>query len=175
VHGRLRDAQGWIGGHDPTDAHVVTPPPVYLPGLLDDLVDRANRDDLDPIPKRPSLMSSSKSSIPSRTVTAGSVARWWPGSWLGDCRCSCRRPSASPSPPTWATPPRSHFSDLAITTAGCASSPKPSGAPGRAAKPDRRGQRLETTVAGAGWPRDRAVPFAATLPLGGSSTSFLAT
>ncbi len=47
--GQIRDEQGWIGGHDPTDAHLVTPPPEYLPELLDDLVLYTNRDDIDPI------------------------------------------------------------------------------------------------------------------------------
>jgi Fic family protein len=47
--GRLRDQQGWIGGHDPTDAHLITPPPEYLPELVDDLIVYANRDDLDPV------------------------------------------------------------------------------------------------------------------------------
>lgn len=47
--GAVRDEQGWIGGHDPTDAHLVTPPPEYLPGLLDDLTVYANRTDIDPL------------------------------------------------------------------------------------------------------------------------------
>jgi Fic family protein len=47
--GEFRTEQGWIGGHDPTDAHLVTPPVEYLPGLLDDLVAYANRDDVDPV------------------------------------------------------------------------------------------------------------------------------
>lgn len=47
--GVLRAEQGWIGGHDPTDAHLVTPPPDALPALVDDLVDFANRDDVDPV------------------------------------------------------------------------------------------------------------------------------
>lgn len=47
--GVIRDEQGWIGGHDPTDAHLVTVPPAELEGLLDDLVQYANREDLDPV------------------------------------------------------------------------------------------------------------------------------
>ncbi len=45
----LRTDQGWIGGSSPLDAALVTPPPDLVPGLLDDLVAFANRDDLDPI------------------------------------------------------------------------------------------------------------------------------
>lgn len=47
--GRIRDELGWIGGSSPLDAHVVTPPPEELPPLLDDLVDYANRTDVDPV------------------------------------------------------------------------------------------------------------------------------
>jgi hypothetical protein len=47
--GVVRDEQGWIGGHDPIDAHLVPPPPDELPDLLDDLVAYANRDDVDPV------------------------------------------------------------------------------------------------------------------------------
>lgn len=47
--GVLRTDQGWIGGTSPIDAALVTPPPELVPGLLDDLVAFANRDDLDPI------------------------------------------------------------------------------------------------------------------------------
>jgi Fic family protein len=47
--GRVRDEQGWIGGSSPLDAHLVTPPPDALAGLLDDLVAYANRSDVDPI------------------------------------------------------------------------------------------------------------------------------
>ncbi|CCG03671.1 Fic family protein [Blastococcus saxobsidens] len=36
--GRLREEQGWIGGTSPLDAHLVTPPPGELAGLLEDLV-----------------------------------------------------------------------------------------------------------------------------------------
>ncbi|MGH9086551.1 MAG: Fic family protein [Acidimicrobiales bacterium] len=47
--GVVRDEQGWIGGTDPTDAALVTPPPDTLPALVDDLVAYANRTDVDPI------------------------------------------------------------------------------------------------------------------------------
>ncbi|MBI2169241.1 MAG: Fic family protein [Actinobacteria bacterium] len=47
--GAVRDEQGWIGGTSPLDAHLVTPPPDEVPGLLDDLVAYANRDDVDPV------------------------------------------------------------------------------------------------------------------------------
>ena len=47
--GRIRTEQGWIGGSDPTDAHLVTPPPDRLDALLDDLVAYANDDTVDPV------------------------------------------------------------------------------------------------------------------------------
>ena len=47
--GVIRTEQGWIGGTNPLDAHLVTPPPQHLPALLDDLVAYANRDDVDPV------------------------------------------------------------------------------------------------------------------------------
>lgn len=47
--GGVRTEQGWIGGTSPLDAHLVTPPPDEVPGLLDDLVTYANRDDIDPV------------------------------------------------------------------------------------------------------------------------------
>ena len=47
--GVFRDEQGWIGGHDPTDAHLVTAPPKELAPLLNDLVRYANRDDVDAV------------------------------------------------------------------------------------------------------------------------------
>jgi Fic family protein len=47
--GAVRSEQGWIGGHDPTDAHLVTPPPDELDTLLNDLVHYGNREDLDPV------------------------------------------------------------------------------------------------------------------------------
>ncbi len=47
--GVVRTEQGWIGGTSPFDAHLVTPPPLEVPGLLDDLVVYVNRDDVDPV------------------------------------------------------------------------------------------------------------------------------
>jgi Fic family protein len=47
--GVVRTDQGWIGGTNPTDAHLVTPPPEEVGSLLDDLVGYVNRTDVDPI------------------------------------------------------------------------------------------------------------------------------
>jgi Fic family protein len=47
--GVFRTEQGWIGGHDPTDAHLVTPPPGAIDGLLSDLIAYVRRTDVDPI------------------------------------------------------------------------------------------------------------------------------
>lgn len=47
--GVVRTEQGWIGGTSPLDAHLVTPPPDDVPGLLDDLVAYVNRDDVDAV------------------------------------------------------------------------------------------------------------------------------
>jgi Fic family protein len=47
--GVVRREQGWIGGTSPLDAHLVTPPPEFLPDLLADLVRFANHQDVDPI------------------------------------------------------------------------------------------------------------------------------
>ncbi len=47
--GVLRDEQGWIGGTDPTNAALVTPPPDALDDLVDDVVAYVNRTDLDPV------------------------------------------------------------------------------------------------------------------------------
>jgi Fic family protein len=47
--GVFRDEQGWIGGNDPTDAYLVTPPPEELDPLLNDLVRYANREDVDAV------------------------------------------------------------------------------------------------------------------------------
>jgi Fic family protein len=47
--GTIRNEQGWIGGTSPLDAHLVTPPPIELPALLDDLITYVNREDVDPI------------------------------------------------------------------------------------------------------------------------------
>ena len=47
--GVVRTEQGWIGGTSPLDAHLVTPPPNEVPGLLEDLVAYVNRSDVDPV------------------------------------------------------------------------------------------------------------------------------
>ncbi len=47
--GVIRNEQGWIGGTDPTNAALVTPPPDMLGPLLQDLVANINRTDIDPI------------------------------------------------------------------------------------------------------------------------------
>ena len=47
--GVVRTEQGWIGGTSPLDAHLVTPPPDYVPDLLDDLVAYVNRRHVDPV------------------------------------------------------------------------------------------------------------------------------
>jgi Fic family protein len=47
--GRFRREQGWIGGTDPTNAHLVTPPPDEVPRLIEDLVRYANRGDVDAV------------------------------------------------------------------------------------------------------------------------------
>jgi len=47
--GAPRDAQGWIGGTSPLDATLVTPPPQLVGGLLEDLAEFVNRDDIDPV------------------------------------------------------------------------------------------------------------------------------
>jgi Fic family protein len=48
--GRLRNVQNWIGrGNTPRDAEFVPPPEDRVPGLINDLVDYLNRDDLSPI------------------------------------------------------------------------------------------------------------------------------
>ena len=47
--GVFRDELGWIGGNNPIDAHLVTPPPEELGPLLNDLVRYANREDVDAV------------------------------------------------------------------------------------------------------------------------------
>lgn len=47
--GALRSEQGWIGGTSPLDAHLVTPPPEEVPGLVEDLLAYLARDDVDPV------------------------------------------------------------------------------------------------------------------------------
>jgi Fic family protein len=47
--GRFRESQGWIGGASPVDAVYVPPPATAIPELMADLVEFANRTDLDPV------------------------------------------------------------------------------------------------------------------------------
>lgn len=47
--GVIRNEQGWIGGTSPLNAHLVTPPPIELTALLDDLLAYVNRQDVDPV------------------------------------------------------------------------------------------------------------------------------
>lgn len=47
--GAWRDRVGWIGGTGPHDAALVVAPPQEVPGLMDDLIAFANREDLDAV------------------------------------------------------------------------------------------------------------------------------
>jgi Fic family protein len=47
--GVFRAEQGWIGGASPIDAALVTPPPDVVPTLVDDVIEFANRTDIDPV------------------------------------------------------------------------------------------------------------------------------
>ena len=51
IAGKVRTVQNWIGGNDynPCGADFVPPPPDQVHGLLEDLVDAVNRDDLPPL------------------------------------------------------------------------------------------------------------------------------
>lgn len=51
IAGVIRETQNWIGGNDynPVDAAYVPPPPERVPGLLADLCNFINREDLSPI------------------------------------------------------------------------------------------------------------------------------
>lgn len=51
IGGQLRTVQNWIGGNDcnPCGADFVPPPPDHVQGLLEDLVDAVNREDLPPL------------------------------------------------------------------------------------------------------------------------------
>ena len=51
IAGKVRTVQNWIGGNDynPCGADFVPPPPDHVHGLLDDLVDAVNREDLPPL------------------------------------------------------------------------------------------------------------------------------
>jgi Fic family protein len=46
IAGQLREEQGWIGGDSPPDADYVGPPHEYVKGLVEDLCEFMNRDDL---------------------------------------------------------------------------------------------------------------------------------
>jgi Fic family protein len=46
IAGRWRDRQGWIGGMYPENAVYVPPPPEEVPGLVDDLCELLQRDDM---------------------------------------------------------------------------------------------------------------------------------
>jgi len=49
IAGQIRDEPSWIGGVDPSVAEYVGPPAAEVPGLLDDLCEFMNRDDLSPV------------------------------------------------------------------------------------------------------------------------------
>lgn len=49
IAGQLRDGQGWIGGDSPPDAGYVGPPEKYVKGLVEDLCEFMNRDDISPV------------------------------------------------------------------------------------------------------------------------------
>jgi Fic family protein len=49
IAGKLREEQGWIGGSSPPHAAYVPPPYEHVPGLVADLCDFMNRDDLSPV------------------------------------------------------------------------------------------------------------------------------
>jgi Fic family protein len=49
IAGMLREEQGWIGGWSPPAAAFVPPPHEFVPGLVEDLCEFMNRDDLSPV------------------------------------------------------------------------------------------------------------------------------
>lgn len=49
IAGQFRTGQGWIGGATPLDAEYVPPPHDHVPGLVGDLCEFMNRDDLSPV------------------------------------------------------------------------------------------------------------------------------
>jgi Fic family protein len=49
IAGELRREQGWIGGHSPPVAAYVPPPHEYVAGLVDDLCEFMDRDDISPV------------------------------------------------------------------------------------------------------------------------------
>jgi Fic family protein len=49
IAGEIREEQGWIGGSSPPAAVYVPPPHEYVPGLVADLCEFMNRDDISPV------------------------------------------------------------------------------------------------------------------------------
>jgi Fic family protein len=49
IPGQIREEPSWIGGVDPSVAEYVGPPADEVPGLLDDLYEFMNRDDISPV------------------------------------------------------------------------------------------------------------------------------
>jgi len=49
IAGQLREEQGWIGGVSPAAAVFVPPPHEYVPGLVSDLCEFMNRDEISPV------------------------------------------------------------------------------------------------------------------------------
>jgi len=49
IAGQIRESQGWIGGASPVHAAFVPPPHERVPGLLADICDFMNRDDISPV------------------------------------------------------------------------------------------------------------------------------
>jgi Fic family protein len=49
IAGRLREEQGWIGGSSPPNAVYVPPPHKHVPGLVVDLCNFMNREDISPV------------------------------------------------------------------------------------------------------------------------------
>jgi Fic family protein len=49
IAGQIREEPSWIGGVDPSVAEYVGPPPKEVRGLLDDLCEFMNRDDISPV------------------------------------------------------------------------------------------------------------------------------
>jgi Fic family protein len=49
IAGQIREEPSWIGGVDPSVAEYVGPPAEEVPGLLDDLCEFMNRDDISPV------------------------------------------------------------------------------------------------------------------------------
>ena len=152
--GVLRTEQGWIGGTSPLDAHLVTPPPEYLPDLLNDLVVYVNRTDVDPV--RQAAIAHAQSGIHPFTDGNGRVGRVLIA-WGPRAPTFARDITAGPvpaSPPTSAATARgSCCSASATTSGGCNGSPTASPAP---AVHSRNWSPPCTSCGGAGrngWPR----------------------